>query len=83
MIIGLLASDISLLYEIRHVYVDEKGGNENQQSEMIKDIVDDTHELCETLVLRNPRATPRERCVGVCQLGSTGTATMATRKNHL
>ena len=42
-IIGLLASDISLFDEIRHVDVDEKGGNGNQQSGMIKDIVDDTH----------------------------------------
>ena len=42
-IIGLLASDISLFDEIRHVYVNEKGGNGNQQSGMMKDIVDDTH----------------------------------------
>ena len=55
----------------------------NQESGMIKDIVDYTHELCETLVWRDASATPRERRVGVCQIGSTGTATTAARKTHL
>ena len=61
----------------------KKEGNGNQESGIIKDIVDDTRELCEALVLGDARATPRERRVGICQVGSTGTATTAARKNHL
>ena len=43
----------------------------------------------EALVLRNARATPRERCIGVGKLGSTGTVMASgkkiwrgTRKTH-